>query len=57
MPLFDYKCRSCDYIHEYIVKDYMEEKKCPRCDVRMERQVGVTNFRLYGEGFYKPNKK
>lgn len=57
MPLFDYKCKKCGFEDEYLVRDYMVEMQCPKCHSPMEKQISYSNFRLYGEGFYKQNKK
>ena len=59
MPLFDYKCRKCGYTDEYIVKDYLVQIACPKCNIMLERQVAAPSFRLYGDnqGYYKPHKK
>ena len=57
MPIYDFKCKKCNYEEEYIVKDYLEIKVCPKCNTTMHKEIGAANFRLYGEGFHKPNKK
>ena len=57
MPLFDYKCQKCGYTDEFIVKDYLVQIACPKCTTMLKRQVAAPSFRLYGEGFHKPNKK
>lgn len=58
MPIFDYRCKKCGLETEMMVKDYMEERRCPVCHTQpMERQVAAPSFRLYGEGWHKPNKK
>jgi putative FmdB family regulatory protein len=58
MPIFDYKCRSCEHVEEFIVKDYMQQVPCPKCgNTLMQRQVAAPTFRIFGEGVYKPNKK
>ena len=58
MPIFDYKCKHCGLETELMVKDYLEVRRCPRCHKEpMERQVCAPSFRLYGDGFYKPNKR
>ena len=58
MPIFDFKCKKCGTETELIVKDYMQTVHCPKCITEiMQRQVAAPSFRLYGEGFHKPNKK
>ena len=57
MPIYDYKCKECQYQSEYIVKDYLEVKECPKCKNTMQRQVASPSFRLYGKDWFKPNKR
>ena len=58
MPIFDYECKRCGHKEEMIVKDYMQQVLCPECKKSlMQRLVCSPTFRLYGDGFYKPNKK
>jgi len=57
MPIYDYLCKKCGHTVELIVKDYMADIKCEKCNKSMERQVSNAYFRLYGDGVHRPNKK
>ena len=57
MPIFDYLCKQCGHTAELIVKDYMADVKCEKCNKAMKRQVSNAYFRIYGDGVHRPNKK
>lgn len=45
MPIFDYKCRTCGAVHEYIVKSSRTRSvRCADCGSKeMERLIGAPN--------------
>jgi putative FmdB family regulatory protein len=57
MPLFDFKCETCDYIEEVLLKTAGNSETrltCPECEKEtMIRQVGLSSFKLEGGGWYK----
>ena len=59
MPIYEYKCKWCDYEFETIQKaSEVELLECPHCHRNtLRKQISAPTFRLYGEGFYKPNKR
>jgi putative FmdB family regulatory protein len=53
MPLYDYKCISCDQQFEDIRQ--MHERfwsRCPRCNSLGLRLPSAPNFALKGKGFH-----
>ena len=56
MPLYQYKCRSCQQEHEALQRIADEPKTaCPSCGkAELEKQVCATSFRIGGIGAYKP---
>lgn len=60
MPIYEYKCTTCDTKFEAILKKYHGDvPPCPRCLDTSEviRVMSPVNFRLYGSGFRKRNHK
>ena len=58
MPIFDYQCLQCAHIIEDVLQRSDDEdlKYCPECGTdNMRRLIGVTNFQLKGDGWYKPS--
>ena len=61
MSMFDYKCKSCGFISEYMTgfsapKDMKVPEKCPMChEGLMEQQFPMSNntcLKFIGSGFY-----
>lgn len=49
MPTFDYQCRYCGFVKEFINYKEKEEPNCPECEQKMQRLVSApgllrTNF-------------
>ena len=57
MPLFDYQCLHCGHIISDVLQRNGEEnlKYCPECAGEIKKLVGVANFQLKGDGWYKPS--
>ena len=57
MPIFDYQCLQCAHIIEDVLQKFDEDLKyCPECGTdNMRRLIGVSNFHLKGDGWYKPS--
>ncbi|MBI2082234.1 MAG: zinc ribbon domain-containing protein [Deltaproteobacteria bacterium] len=54
MPLYSYKCRSCQKEHEVIQKfSDPPLKKCPVCGGKLEKLIQASTFQLKGGGWYK----
>ena len=57
MPLYDFKCESCDYIEEVLTSSAGSAEiilTCPECEKEtMRRQIGLSSFQLKGGGWYK----
>lgn len=55
MPLFNYKCSSCDNgVADVIVElPSSETITCDKCGAMMERQFPSSNFQLKGGGWAK----
>lgn len=60
MPIYDFKCNTCNSIFEKLIKDTTAEVTCKDCEstdvgkvISAPRASGVV---LKGEGFYKPSK-
>jgi len=59
MPIYEYICKQCDHKFETLQK--ISEAvliECPHCNRPALRKIlSLNTFRVYGDGFYKPNKK
>ena len=60
MPIYNYKCFSCDNVVEIwkgINNDNVE--LCPKCQAKMDRIIAKSSFILKGGGWYSEgyNKK
>lgn len=56
MPLYSYKCYTCDYEFEMLLAhDDDTSPPCPNCEEQLcIRQMSAPGgFQLKGEGFYK----
>jgi len=55
MPLFNFKCRTCSYVQEFMVSGNQKiDKKCEKCDSsdwekQFTKRMGVV---FKGSGFY-----
>lgn len=54
MPLFDFKCDTCDVVFDKIVKNSEEKPQCPKCSsfncTKLLSAPGSLKFN--GKGFY-----
>lgn len=53
MPIYEYKCDSCQKVHEVIQKFSDEPlKQCPQCQGEVTKLISNTSFVLKGSGWY-----
>ena len=53
MPLYEYRCQSCNEVLEVLQKvSDRARRKCPSCAGRLEKMVSPSGFRLKGTGWY-----
>lgn len=58
MPFYDYKCKSCDCLHEFEHKMGVKKRKCPSCGQRkLEKQLTAAAIHFVGSGFYATDYK
>jgi putative FmdB family regulatory protein len=58
MPLYDFKCNKCDHIFEELVStSETNDPLCPECKSETEKLIGLSSFRLKGEGWYATDYK
>lgn len=58
MPIYEYRCDSCDQVFEIwqkITEDPATE--CPECGGPIERLISATAFQLKGSGWYATDYK
>jgi putative FmdB family regulatory protein len=56
MPIYEFRCPSCEHQFELLYKDYPDIKTavfCPQCACRAEKQPSTSSFILKGRGFHK----
>ena len=54
MPLYPYKCASCDHEFEEIQKfSDPPIETCPECNGQVEKQMALGSFTLKGGGWYQ----
>ena len=52
MPIYDYKCKACEYFfeEEISIKKYKRKKKCPSCGKhKLERVIGASTVCIRAE--------
>ncbi len=59
MPIYQYKCTKCLKIFDITckLKNRKSTELCPYCQGLANLIISPCTFRLYGEDWYKPNKK
>lgn len=59
MPLYPYKCSSCDAGFEASAprQDYQKPQACPTCGTASDRVVGLIGFVLKGDGWVGKNQR
>lgn len=55
MPIYEYACRKCGKLFEYMQRmSDPPKRKCEACGGQtLERQISQTSFQLKGSGWYK----
>ncbi|EKD41270.1 MAG: regulatory protein, FmdB family [uncultured bacterium] len=54
MPLYEYKCESCEETFEIMQKiSEAPLKKCPKCSGKLTKLISSPAFHLKGTGWYK----
>lgn len=58
MPLYEYRCATCDKVFEVIQKfSDAALDKCPDCGKSVEKLMSRTSFQLKGSGWYATDYK
>lgn len=52
MPIYEYKCQSCDAELEVFVRSKTEPDSCPECDGQLSRKISRAGVIFKGSGFY-----
>ena len=54
MPIYEYECRGCGDVHEFIQKfSDSPKRKCPSCGkLRLKKLISAAAFHLKGDGWY-----
>ena len=54
MPIYEYECRGCGDVHEFIQKfSDSPKRKCPSCGrPRLRKLISAAAFHLKGDGWY-----
>ena len=53
MPIYDFKCKSCEHTFEVLQKYSDDNPPCEECGKDTERLISKTSFILKGGGWYK----
>ena len=53
MPLYEYRCKSCEKTHE-VVQKFSDEllKSCPDCGGEVKKLISSPAIQFKGSGFY-----
>lgn len=53
MPIYEYRCTSCDVVIE-VMQSIRERRKtkCESCGGKLEKMISRTSFQLKGGGWY-----
>lgn len=57
MPIYEYKCQSCDKDLEVFVRGGKEPEFCPECHGKLSRKVSLAGVIFKGSGFYVNDSK
>jgi len=52
MPMYEYRCLSCDYLFEELRKMNADMPKCPVCHGAVQQLISPASFKLKGQGFH-----
>jgi len=53
MPIYEYKCDSCDHQFEKLMRISAEPPPCEACGETVRKLVSASGFILKGGGWYK----
>lgn len=54
MPIYEYRCQSCENTFEKLVKMNADAPPCPECGhTEVKKLVSASGFILKGSGWYK----
>ena len=53
MPIYEYRCESCDVVSEKLVRNGKEPTACPECGAEsLKRLISRAGIIFKGSGFY-----
>lgn len=52
MPIYEYRCQSCDHELEALVRNGKEPSACPSCEGQLARKISRAGIIFKGSGFY-----
>ncbi len=53
MPIYEYECDACGFIHEIMQKiSDPPVETCPKCSGKMHKRISQCTFHLKGTGWY-----
>lgn len=57
MPIYIFKCQTCNSIFDKLVKQDVTSVQCMQCSDFATKQLSApAGFNLVGDGFYAPTK-
>ncbi|MFA5506869.1 MAG: zinc ribbon domain-containing protein [Vulcanimicrobiota bacterium] len=58
MPIYEYRCESCDSVSEKLVRNGQEPTACPECgEEALKRLISRAGIIFKGSGFYVTDSK
>lgn len=58
MPIYEYRCQSCNAVSEAFVRNGKEPSKCPECGAEsLTRLISRAGVIFKGSGFYVTDSK
>lgn len=58
MPIYEYRCQSCDNVSEAFVRSGKEPTQCPECgEEALKRLISKAGIIFKGSGFYVTDSK
>ena len=58
MPIYEYRCESCDKVSEKLVRNGKEPTACPECGAEsLKRLISRAGIIFKGSGFYVTDSK
>ena len=52
MPLYEYRCKVCDYLFEKLQSVNDDDPSCPNCGGEVLRMISAPKLRFKGSGFH-----